>query len=132
MNTSVIFDTRVHSLTFRVRRCCHSNETRAPIAKPPHSAKLNGSSYHFPNLHPGPYSSVGMRRGTIYKVVQKIAQSLVLHIFCANRHVIKHYTSHYSSMSSCSNATSIFNKYINYSMQNIRQRYHVSKDVTRT
>jgi len=23
-----------HSLAFRVRRCCHSNKTRAPIANP--------------------------------------------------------------------------------------------------
>jgi len=53
-----------HSLTFRVRRCCHSNETRAPIANPLNSAQLEGTPYHFPNLHPGPCSSVGMRRGT--------------------------------------------------------------------
>jgi len=37
-----------HSLTFRVRRCCHSNETRAPIANPPNSAQLEGTLYHFP------------------------------------------------------------------------------------
>ena len=29
-----------HSLTFRVRRCCHSNETRAPIANPPNTIPL--------------------------------------------------------------------------------------------
>jgi len=30
-----------HSLTFRVRCCCRSNElTRAPIANPPNSAQL--------------------------------------------------------------------------------------------
>jgi len=52
-----------HSLTFRVRRCCHSNETRAPIANPPNSAQLKGTPYHSPKLHPGPCNSVGMRRG---------------------------------------------------------------------
>ena len=38
---------RVHpsSLTFRIRRvCCHSNETRVPIANPPTSAQLGGTS----------------------------------------------------------------------------------------
>jgi len=44
--------------------CCHSNETRAPIANPPNSAQLEGTPYHSSNLHPGPCSSVGMRRGT--------------------------------------------------------------------
>jgi len=39
---------------------CHSNETRAPIANPPNSAQLR-VPYHFPKLHPGPCSSVGMR-----------------------------------------------------------------------
>jgi len=29
-----------HSLTFCVRRCCHSKETRAPIASPPTNAQL--------------------------------------------------------------------------------------------
>jgi len=44
--------------------CCHSNETRAPIANPPNSAQLDGTPYHSPKLHPGPCSCVGMRRGT--------------------------------------------------------------------
>jgi len=44
--------------------CCHSNETRAPIANPPNSAQLDGTPYHSLKLHPGPCSSVGMRRGT--------------------------------------------------------------------
>jgi len=43
---------------------CHSNEIRASIANPPNSAQLEGTLYHSPKLHPGPYSSVGMRRGT--------------------------------------------------------------------
>jgi len=42
--------------------CCHSNETRAPIANPPNMAQLWGTLYHSPKLHPGACSSVGMRR----------------------------------------------------------------------
>jgi len=45
------------------RRCSHSNETRAPIANPPNSAQLGSTHYNSPKLHPGPCSSVGMRRG---------------------------------------------------------------------
>jgi len=44
--------------------CCHTIETRAPIANPPNSAQLGGTPYHSPELHPGLCSSVGMRRGT--------------------------------------------------------------------
>ena len=44
--------------------CCRGNETRSPIANPPSSAQLEGTSYHTPKLHSGPRSSVGMRRGT--------------------------------------------------------------------
>jgi len=44
--------------------CCHSNETHAPIANSPNNAQLEGTPYHSPKLHPGPCSSVGMRRGT--------------------------------------------------------------------
>ena len=57
---------RKHSLTFRVRHFVVSKETRAPTANPPNSAQLEGtpSPYHSPKLHPGPCSSVGMRRGT--------------------------------------------------------------------
>ena len=40
--------------------CCHSNETCAPIANPP----KEDNPYHSSKLHPGPYSSVGMWRGT--------------------------------------------------------------------
>jgi len=29
--------------------CCHSNETRAPIAHPPNSAQLEGTPYHSPS-----------------------------------------------------------------------------------
>jgi len=38
--------------------CCHSNETRAPIANPPNSAQLQGTFYHSPKLHPGPWLRV--------------------------------------------------------------------------
>jgi len=45
--------------------CCHSNETnRAPIANPPNSAQLESTPYYPPKIHPGPYSSMGMRRET--------------------------------------------------------------------
>jgi len=44
--------------------CCHSNETCAPIANPPNNAQLTRTPYHSSKLHPGPCSSVGMRRGT--------------------------------------------------------------------
>jgi len=43
--------------------CCHSNETRAPIANLPNNAQLEGTSYRSSKLHPGP-RSMGMRRGT--------------------------------------------------------------------
>jgi len=44
--------------------CCHSDETRAPVANPPNCAQLDGNPYHSPNLHPVPCSSVGMWQGT--------------------------------------------------------------------
>ena len=50
-----------------IRRCCHSNETYAPTANPPNSAQLEGTPYHSPKLHPGPCSSVGMRRGQTHR-----------------------------------------------------------------
>jgi len=35
---------------FAFALCCHSKETRAPIAKPPNSAQLGGTPYHsFPS-----------------------------------------------------------------------------------
>ena len=40
-----------HSLTFRVRRCCHSNETRAPIANSPNNAQLEGTPTISPTLY---------------------------------------------------------------------------------
>jgi len=44
--------------------CCHSNETRAPIANLPNSAQLGGIPFHSPELHPGPCNGVGMRPRT--------------------------------------------------------------------
>jgi len=35
---------------FALAPCCHSNETRAPIANPPNSAQLGGTPYHSPKL----------------------------------------------------------------------------------
>ena len=53
------------SLTCHVRCICsHSNQTRARISNPPNSAQLGDISYHFAQLHSGPCSSMGMRRGT--------------------------------------------------------------------
>ena len=49
----------------RLGLCCHSNETRAPIANPPNNAQLEGTPYHSPKLHPGPCSSVRMRRNVM-------------------------------------------------------------------
>jgi len=43
---------------------CHSNETCAAIANPPNSTQLEDTACYSPKLHPGPCSSVGMRRGT--------------------------------------------------------------------
>jgi len=50
--------------SLRSALCFHSNETRAHIANLPNSAQLEGTIYHFPKLHPGLCSSMGMRRGT--------------------------------------------------------------------
>ena len=53
---------QVHEDISRSALCYHSNETHAPIAKPPNSAQLDGTLY--PKLHPRLCSSVGTRRGT--------------------------------------------------------------------
>jgi len=64
-----LMDTRHISGTERVQTladisrsalCCHSNETRAPIAYSPNSAPLEGTLYHFSKLHPGPRSTEEM------------------------------------------------------------------------
>jgi len=52
-----------HSLTFRVRVCCHSNKARAPIANPPNSAQIQGTPYPSPK-YLRPCSSVAMRPRT--------------------------------------------------------------------
>jgi len=41
--------------------CCHSNETRAPIANPPNTTELEGTPYHSPTQIGSPCSAVGMR-----------------------------------------------------------------------
>ena len=43
--------------------CCHSNETRAPIANPQKNSTTRGYPKHSANLHPGPCNS-GMWRRT--------------------------------------------------------------------
>jgi len=61
---SAIQRVQASSLTFRIRRvCCHSNQTHAPIANLPNNNQLGGTPHHSPKLHPGPCSSVGMKRG---------------------------------------------------------------------
>ena len=40
-STSVLVDIRIK------RVCCHSNETRAPIANPPNSAQLEDMDTHY-------------------------------------------------------------------------------------
>ena len=42
--------------------CCYSNEARTRTANPANSAQLEGTPYYSPNLHPGPCSSVEVRR----------------------------------------------------------------------
>ena len=45
--------------------CCHSNETRAPIANPTNSGEPEGTrALPFPKSHLGPCNSVGMQRET--------------------------------------------------------------------
>jgi len=44
--------------------CCHSNETRAPVAHPPNSAQLGAPRTIPAKLHPCLCSTVGMRQGT--------------------------------------------------------------------
>jgi len=47
--------------------CCHSNETRAPIANLPNRAQLGRTIYHSPNLHPGPCSNVACGDGQTHR-----------------------------------------------------------------
>ena len=66
--------------------CFHGNETRAPIANPPNSAQLEGTPYRLQKLHPGPCSSVGMRRGTDRQTtdIQTNTQTRVTNIHIAS------------------------------------------------
>jgi len=43
---------------------CHVSKFQAPLDELLGGRKLQFAPYHFPKLHPGPCSSVGMRRGT--------------------------------------------------------------------
>jgi len=54
----------MHSLTFRVWAMLSYRRNPWSIANPPNNAQLGGIPYHSPKLHPGPCSSVGMRRRT--------------------------------------------------------------------
>jgi len=68
--------------------CWHSNKTRAPIANPPNSAQLEGTPYHFPKLHPGPCSSVGMRRGSgTHRQTDTQTRVVNIHFASATPHV---------------------------------------------
>ena len=60
----VVISRDARKLVARVRVCCHSNTTRAPIANPPNSAQLGGSLCHAPKLHPDPCSIAGVRPRT--------------------------------------------------------------------
>jgi len=71
-----------------MRVCCHGNETGAPIAikNPPNSAQLEGTPYHSPKLHPGPCSSVAMRRGSDGRGLYSLHfSSAVPHAKCSYR-----------------------------------------------
>ena len=76
----------------RTALCCHSNETRAPIANPPNSAQLGSTPYHSPKLHPGPWSSMGMRQGTAqtHRQTHSLEWPIyILHRLRLTRNVIK-------------------------------------------
>jgi len=51
---------RVQALASCLALCCHSNETRAPVANLPNSAQWEGTLYHSPKLPPGLCTSVRM------------------------------------------------------------------------
>ena len=56
----------------------HSNETRAPITNPTNNAQLESIPYHSSKLHPGPYSSVEMRRWTDRQTAPRFSA----HVYC--------------------------------------------------
>ena len=60
--TSVIERVQALADISRSAQCCHSNETRAPIANPP--IMHTRGTPTIPRLHPGPCSNVEMRRRT--------------------------------------------------------------------
>jgi len=72
--------TRIRCIVADISRsalCCHSNENRAPISNPPNSPQLEGTLYHYPKLHPGPCSSVRMRRETDRKTHAQTAVATI-------------------------------------------------------
>jgi len=80
--------------------CCRSNETRAPIVNPPNSAQLEGTRYHSPKLHPGPCSSVGMRRGADTQTdTHSDTQTAVttIHFASFTTHAKRYYSKHKQS-----------------------------------
>ena len=83
--------------------CCHSNQTRAPIANPTNNAQLGCTPYHSPNSHPGPRSSVGM-----WQVTDWEAHIMTTHFawLCTMRNVNR--TVHYKATkkTSCTNRMS--------------------------
>jgi len=75
--------------------CCHTNETRAPMANPPNSAQLGDTPYHSSKLHPGPCSNMGMRRGTGTQTdihTQTRVTNIGLHFASATAHAKCYYT----------------------------------------
>ena len=74
-----------------MRVCCHGNEAGAQIAikNPPNSAQLEGTSYYSPKLHPGPCSSVAMRRGSDGRGLYSLHFSSAMpHAKCSYRDVL--------------------------------------------
>ena len=91
MNTVQIPDTeQVQALAniLRLALCCHSNETPELTANLPNSAQLEGTPYHSPNLHPGPCSSVGMRRGTDTQTHSRLWSVYISPQLCLMRNVM--------------------------------------------
>ena len=108
----------MHSLTFRIRRvCCHSNETHAPIANPPNSAQLGGTTYHSSKLHLGKCNSVGMRRGTVIQThIQTDTQTSVANIHFAWLCLMRNANGH------ATDARSLEQSYIKRNVSAIEQR----------
>jgi len=94
--------------------CYHSNETRAPIANPPNTAQLEGTSYYSPKLHPGPCSSVGMQRGTDRQTHRRPTAGANKHYASATSHV------------KCNKLCHRSQKSVNVSKENLLQQLHAA------